>query len=160
MHSSCWAVAPSLLASLILAALPAFAAPVDADSTCYMRTASGKVINLSGSMCSTSPIKASSPSSPTRSRPSYNPSYNSDYNSDYNRGYKPRSSEYDTGVSTVTTTVRGGVTTTVYSAPERVSNPGPRSIYYPSTYNSGNYNSGNCSGSRQCTTSRGSSSTR
>jgi hypothetical protein len=134
MYSFRWAVAPSVLASLLFSTSQASALPVEVDSTCYMRTASGKVINLIGSMCNSS---SSKPSSPVRSRPIYTPG----------------SSNYSTGVSSVSTTVRGGVTTTVYSAPGRVSSPVSRQIYYPT------YNPSYCTYSRCGTTSRGQTST-
>ncbi|UBF24074.1 hypothetical protein K9N68_20375 [Kovacikia minuta CCNUW1] len=53
----------------------------------------------------------------------------------------------------MSTTVRGGVTTTVYSAPDRVSNPRSRPIYFPSS------NSGYCNYARCRTTSGGQTST-
>lgn len=119
MNCRLWAITASVgLASLTLSALRATALPIESESTCYMKTSSGQVIDLRQSLCSAKPSsRATAPRYPYS---------------------QPASSSYSTGVSSVVTTVNGGVTTTIYSAPGY--NSGTRYIY-PS-YSYGGYNSG------------------
>jgi hypothetical protein len=102
---------------MTLTSFRAGAIPLEADSACYMTTASGQVIDLKQALCSTKPRN-----NPTQRRSSYRRSV---------------SSRSNTGVRSVVKTINGGVTTTVYSAPGY--RAGTRSVYSGSNdgYNSG-----------------------
>ncbi|HEY9654470.1 MAG TPA: hypothetical protein V6C50_03185 [Crinalium sp.] len=46
-----WAVLPAITAAVLLPAFRAAALPVEPDYPCYLRTASGKVLDLSAAVC-------------------------------------------------------------------------------------------------------------
>ncbi|XGV99001.1 MAG: hypothetical protein ACAF41_08695 [Leptolyngbya sp. BL-A-14] len=126
------AIVPIVLFSAFVAAFPVLALPVDAENPCYMKTASGQILNLTQSLCG---VKARPSNTSTPTRPVY----------------RSKPSTYSTGVSSVVTTVHGGVTTTIYSAPGYGASSSR--YVYPNYDYSSDYNDGYSPNSRQSQTS-------